>query len=190
MTSRGPFSVGGAMGLVVPKVRTHLCADALLRAVQDVFCQLPEHRKGDAEIPLRDALLSAFALFSLTSPSLLACDKERTEANLQRVYGMGRVPCDTSDARETRSRQARTPETRLQGGFSPPSTWQSPRRDGLCRGALPLSPRWHELFFLQRDALRLVPGKTPPPWYHHLFPSDGGGRAHPPRYARSHSPHA
>ena len=34
------------MGLVVPKVRTHLCADALLRLVQDVFCQLPEHRKG------------------------------------------------------------------------------------------------------------------------------------------------
>src|SRR5215467_3861169 len=74
MTSIGPFSVGGAMGLVVPKVRTHLCADALLR----------------------DALMSAFALFSLKSPSLLAFDKERTEDNLQRVYGIGRVPCDTS----------------------------------------------------------------------------------------------
>src|SRR5262245_14633359 len=96
MTSIGPFSVGGAMGLVVPKVRTHLCADALLRSLQDVFCQLPEHRTGDAEIPLRDVLLSAFALFSLKSPSLLAFDKERTEDNLQRVYGIGRVPCDTS----------------------------------------------------------------------------------------------
>ena len=84
------------MGLVVPKVRTHLCADALLRSVQDVFCQLPEHRKGDAEISLSDALMSAFALFSLKSPSLLAFDKERTEDNLQRVYGIGRVPCDTS----------------------------------------------------------------------------------------------
>jgi hypothetical protein len=57
------------MGLVVPKVRTHLCADALLRSVQDVFCHLPEHRKGDAEIPLRDALMSALAMFSLKSPS-------------------------------------------------------------------------------------------------------------------------
>jgi hypothetical protein len=84
------------MGLVVPKVRTHLCADALLRSVQDVFCQLSEHRKGDAGIPLRDALMSAFALFSLKSPSLLACDKERTEDNVQRVYGIGRVPCETS----------------------------------------------------------------------------------------------
>jgi Transposase DDE domain len=84
------------MGMVVPKVRKHLCADALLRSVQDVFCHIPEHRKGDAEITLGDALMSAFALFSLKSPSLLAFDKERTEDNLQRVYGIGRVPCDTS----------------------------------------------------------------------------------------------
>jgi Transposase DDE domain len=84
------------MGMVVPKVRKHLCADALLRSVHDVFGQLPDHRKGDPEIPLHDALMSAFALFSLKSPSLLAFDKERTEGNLQRVYGIGRVPCDTS----------------------------------------------------------------------------------------------
>ena len=84
------------MGIVVPKVRKHLCADALLRSVQDVFCQIPDHRKGDPEIPLSDALMSAFAMFSLKSPSLLAFDKERTEDNLQRVYGIGRVPCDTS----------------------------------------------------------------------------------------------
>lgn len=84
------------MGMVVPKVRKHLCADALLRSVQDVFCYMPEHRKGDAEIMLGDALMSAFALFSLKAPSLLACDKERTEDNVQRVYGIGRVPCDTS----------------------------------------------------------------------------------------------
>jgi len=88
------------MGMVVPKVRKHLCADALLRSVQDVFCQIPDHRTGDTEIPLHDALMSAFALFSLKAPSLLAFDKERTEANLQRVYGIGRVPCDTS-MRET-----------------------------------------------------------------------------------------
>jgi hypothetical protein len=88
------------MGLVVPKMRKHLCADALLRSVQDVFCQIPDHRKGDAKIPLHDALMSAFAMFSLQAPSLLAFDKERTEDNLQRVYGIGRVPCDTS-MRET-----------------------------------------------------------------------------------------
>ena len=40
--------------------------------------------------------MSAFAMFSLKSPSLLAFDQERTAGNLQRVYGMKRVPCDTA----------------------------------------------------------------------------------------------
>ena len=40
--------------------------------------------------------LSADALFSLKSPSLLALDPERTAGNVQRVYGMERVPCETS----------------------------------------------------------------------------------------------
>jgi hypothetical protein len=84
------------MGMVVPKVRKHLCADALLRSVQDVFCHIPDHRKGDPEIPLSDALMSAFAMFSLKSPSLLAFDKVRAEDNLQSIYGIGQVPCDTS----------------------------------------------------------------------------------------------
>jgi hypothetical protein len=84
------------MGMVVPKVRKYLCADALLRSVQDIFYQIPDHRQGDAEITLGDALMSAFAMFSLKSPSLLAFDKVRGEDNLQSIYGIGRVPCDTS----------------------------------------------------------------------------------------------
>jgi hypothetical protein len=39
--------------------------------------------------------MSAFALFSLKSPSLLAFDDERKEGNLQHIYGIGQVPCDT-----------------------------------------------------------------------------------------------
>jgi len=84
------------MGMVIPKARKHLGADALLRSVQDVFCQVRDLQTGDSEMALGDALMSAFALFSLKAPSLLAFDKERTEDNLQRVYGIGRVPCDTS----------------------------------------------------------------------------------------------
>src|SRR5919199_4093226 len=37
-----------------------------------------------------------FAMFSLKAPSLLAFDKERAEDNLHRIYGIERVPCDTS----------------------------------------------------------------------------------------------
>src|SRR5205807_4255314 len=36
------------------------------------------------------------AMFSLKSPSLLAFDKVRAEDNLQSIYGIGRVPCDTA----------------------------------------------------------------------------------------------
>ena len=39
--------------------------------------------------------MSAFALFSLKSPSLLAFDKEQTEGTLHPIDGIQRVPCDT-----------------------------------------------------------------------------------------------
>jgi hypothetical protein len=88
------------MGLVVPKARKHLCADALFDSVRATFADIADHRKGDTDISLTDALMSAFAMFSLKSPSLLAFDKERAEDNLHRIYGIKRVPCDTS-MRET-----------------------------------------------------------------------------------------
>ena len=88
------------MGLVVPKMRKHLCADALFDSIRTVFADIADHRKGDTDISLTDALMSAFAMFSLKSPSLLAFDKERAEDNLQRIYGIKRAPCDTS-MRET-----------------------------------------------------------------------------------------
>jgi hypothetical protein len=34
-------------------------------------------------------------MFSLTSSSLLAFDKERAEGNLGTIYGIAHVPCDT-----------------------------------------------------------------------------------------------
>src|SRR3989449_8461930 len=40
-------------------------------------------------------MMSAFAMFSLNSPSLLAFDKQRAEGNLRTIYGMAGVPCDT-----------------------------------------------------------------------------------------------
>lgn len=84
------------MGIVVPKMRKHLCADALFGSVRTAFAAITDHRKSDTDISLSDALMAAFAMFSLKSPSLLAFDKERVEDNLQRVYGIKRVPCDTS----------------------------------------------------------------------------------------------
>src|SRR6266852_2769314 len=83
------------MSMVAPKQRKHLGADALFRLVHNSFANIPDHRCDDAGISLPDALMSAFAMFSLKSPSLLAFDKQRAEGNLGTIYGIERVPCDT-----------------------------------------------------------------------------------------------
>ena len=84
------------MMIVAPKGRKHLSADALLAQVRSGFANIPEYRAGDTDIALADALMSAFAMFSLKLPSLLAYDKQRAEGNLHTIYGIAHVPCDTS----------------------------------------------------------------------------------------------
>jgi hypothetical protein len=84
-----------AMSIVAPKARTYLCADALFRLVRSSLANIADYRDGDAESSLTDALLSAFALFSLQAPSLLAFDKQRAEGNLGTISGIEHVPCDT-----------------------------------------------------------------------------------------------
>ena len=69
------------MSIVAPQGHKHLCADALFRLVRSGLANIAEHCSGDAEISLTDALMSAFAMFSLKSPSLLAFDKQRAEGN-------------------------------------------------------------------------------------------------------------
>src|SRR5213592_2964288 len=83
------------MCIVAPKARKHLSADALFHLVRSGFAIIPDPRGEDVDISLTDALMSAFAMFSLKAPSLLAFDKERTEGNLSTIYGIERVPCDT-----------------------------------------------------------------------------------------------
>src|SRR6266581_3448122 len=90
------FSSEGGLAMMAPKARKFLSADALFGMLRTGFADIADHRPGDTNISLTDALMSAFALFSLKSPSLLAFDKERTEGNLHRVYGIERVPCDTA----------------------------------------------------------------------------------------------
>ncbi len=83
------------MALVAPRERKHLSADALFSVVRSGFAAIPEYRLSDTEISLTDALMAAFALFSLKSPSLLAFDKHRVEGNLGTIYAIDHVPCDT-----------------------------------------------------------------------------------------------
>ena len=70
--------------------------DAMLAATYQGFSALPDHRRGKVEIPLPDALMSGFALFSLKDLSLLAFDeRRRNDGNLGRIFGIGKVPSDT-----------------------------------------------------------------------------------------------
>jgi hypothetical protein len=86
---------GIPMAHIAPKGRKHLSADALFRLVHTGFDNILDYRPAEAEISLSDVLMSAFAMFSLKAPSLLAFDKERAEGNLHTIYGIQRVPCDT-----------------------------------------------------------------------------------------------
>ena len=85
------------MALATGEVRKDLSADALFRALRTHFGSLAEQRSGEIEIPLGDALMSAFAMFSLKDPSLLAFDHRRDNPtdNFRTIYGINRVPCDS-----------------------------------------------------------------------------------------------
>ena len=77
------------------KVRKHLSADALYALVGGSFAQVPDPRRPHSPIPLPDALMSAFAMFSLKDPSLLAFDQRRSDGNLKTLFGIGQIPSDT-----------------------------------------------------------------------------------------------
>ena len=81
--------------MVAPKERKHLSADALFHVVRSGFANIPEPRCEAVDMSLTDTLMSAFAMFSLKAPALLAFDKERAEGNLHTIYGIQHVPCDT-----------------------------------------------------------------------------------------------
>jgi hypothetical protein len=88
--------VSAASSSANPRIRKDLNADALIQTVRSGFEALAEHRTGAVDIPLADALMSAFAMFSLKDPSLLAFEKRRDpDSNLRAMYRIGKIPSDT-----------------------------------------------------------------------------------------------
>lgn len=75
--------------------RKHLSADPLMALLHGRFEKITDPRGGEPTIPFADALMSAFAMFSLKDPSLLAFDKRRLDDNLHSLYKINRVPSDT-----------------------------------------------------------------------------------------------
>jgi hypothetical protein len=79
------------------KARKDLSADALFRLVHKRFDDILDPRSGQTAIPLGDALMSGFAMFSLKDPSLLAFDERRLDPNdnFRDIYSIDRVPSDS-----------------------------------------------------------------------------------------------
>src|ERR1700733_9619607 len=80
------------------KEKKTLSAGGLLACVRAVFEQIANHRQ-ERKLSLTDCLMSALAMFSLKSPSLLAFDEGRAEPlvqrNIQTLFQVENVPCDT-----------------------------------------------------------------------------------------------
>lgn len=75
----------------------NLTFDHLMHFLDDQFQTFPDHRATNARYALADVLKSAFAMFSLKSPSLLDFKKQTVpeENNLRSIYRInGAIPCD------------------------------------------------------------------------------------------------
>ena len=81
------------------KIRKYLSADALFKLVREGIEKIKDYRDNSSnkiKISLSDALMSAFAMFSLKDASLLAFeDSSRNNVNLKAIYHINEVPCDT-----------------------------------------------------------------------------------------------
>ena len=112
-------------------MRKALSAPGLLREVRSYFDELedPVPSRG---LCLAECLMSGLAVFGLKYPSLLQFDRDaRTDelvrANLRRLYGIERTPCDTA----LRERlDALAPEPIMKGEGQARTTANAMRRSG------------------------------------------------------------
>src|SRR5581483_6566042 len=79
------------------KLQAQITFDALMATVHLEFTEIPDQQRANAKYGLTDFLCSAFAMFSLKSPALLAFE-QRTKAesrNLESLYHINAIPSDT-----------------------------------------------------------------------------------------------
>lgn len=79
------------------QLQQQLTFDELMRFLDTEFQALPDHRANNARYSLVDVVKSAFAMFSLKSPSLLDFKQQTVpeQNNLRSIYQLeGAIPCD------------------------------------------------------------------------------------------------
>jgi hypothetical protein len=69
----------------------------MMQTLSREFEQIDDHRRSNAKYELADILRSAFAMFSLKSPSLLSLREQtrQEERNLKSIYRIEAIPSDT-----------------------------------------------------------------------------------------------
>lgn len=79
------------------KLQKLLTFDNLMTHLHQQFSRITDHRRNNTTYSLADVLKSAFAMFSLKSPSLLSFQEQtRIERqNLKQIYRIGQIPADT-----------------------------------------------------------------------------------------------
>ena len=79
------------------RLQEKITFDDVMETLSEEFAQLPDHRRANSSYELADVLRSAFAMFSLKSPSLLAFKEltKQEEKNLKAIYRIQSVPSDT-----------------------------------------------------------------------------------------------
>ena len=85
------------MSAVAPdRVRKYLSIDSLIQGLRERFEAIPDPRRASSvEHSQADCLMSAFAMFSLKDPSLLAFDQRRQDKSLMNLYRIKSIPSDT-----------------------------------------------------------------------------------------------
>lgn len=85
------------MSLSYQKRQQKLTFDRLMLSLSREFDLIPDHRRANTSYPLADVLRSAFAMFSLKSPSLLSFREQTRQErrNLRAIYHIKAIPGDT-----------------------------------------------------------------------------------------------
>jgi hypothetical protein len=138
-------------------VRKYLSASGLFKIIYARFEKIKDIRTDNQKISLADALMSAFAMFSLKDPSLLAFEERRaTDGNLKRVYGIQTIPCDTqmrTIADEVAPEELRPLYKDMfpvqRPGPSATAAGQGHGKDGVHGRLLPIFFRWDRLLCIQ-----------------------------------------
>ena len=79
------------------KLQRRLTFDNLMTHLDQQFSAIADHRRANTSYSLSDVLKSAFAMFSLKSPSLLSFQEQtRIERrNLKQIYQIQKIPADS-----------------------------------------------------------------------------------------------